>query len=276
MWIKSACLPCWPPYSQQVLHQRWIWGSHRQESIQGMHHDFEIQGKHHQKSQTGVSVVPQKGLVFLNKQALTYFNYCLFYRFNKENYEYQNIHRRDTVIGEIYRHLLNDDVIADINKRPSLFEMSWWQQKSCKTFPKGTWDCAAQKTRFLELNQTYHFHPGWCGCGMLQDTSVNFVCVCFLRTDIRFVRTDIRSDIRWGWGGGRGSAGVAWYQLLMLSPNLLIPHTNITFCNENMPCCANIILRCKYHSKFFLLCNFLFGVIEVWSISSFGLNMKSW
>ena len=129
-----------------------------------MSHGSDTQGRHHQKSQTGVSVAPQKGLVsfkfFLKKQALTYFNYFLFYRFNKENYEYQNIHKRDTVIGEIYRHLLNDDVIPDINKRPSLFEMSWWQQKNCKTFPKGTWDCAAQKTRFSELNQTYHFHPG--------------------------------------------------------------------------------------------------------------------
>ena len=77
-----------------------------------------------------------------------------------------------------------------------------------------------------------------------------------------------------GGGGCQGQQGVAQYQLLMLSPNLLIPHTNIIFWNENMmPCCANIILRCKYHSKF---CNFLFGVIEVWSISSFGLNMKSW
>ena len=33
-WIKKAWLPCWPLYSQQVLHQRWIWGSPKWESMQ--------------------------------------------------------------------------------------------------------------------------------------------------------------------------------------------------------------------------------------------------
>ena len=28
VWIKKARLPCWPLYSQQVLHQRWISGIH--------------------------------------------------------------------------------------------------------------------------------------------------------------------------------------------------------------------------------------------------------
>ena len=28
MWIKKTQLPWWPPYSQQVSHQRWIWGIH--------------------------------------------------------------------------------------------------------------------------------------------------------------------------------------------------------------------------------------------------------
>ena len=28
MWIKKARLPCWPLYSQQVSHQRWISGIH--------------------------------------------------------------------------------------------------------------------------------------------------------------------------------------------------------------------------------------------------------
>ena len=28
MWIKKAWLPCWPSRSQQVLHQRLIWGIH--------------------------------------------------------------------------------------------------------------------------------------------------------------------------------------------------------------------------------------------------------
>ena len=33
MWIKKAQLPCWPLSSQQVLHQRWIWGSHKRKSM---------------------------------------------------------------------------------------------------------------------------------------------------------------------------------------------------------------------------------------------------
>ena len=28
MWMEKAQLPCWPLYSQQVLHQRWISGIH--------------------------------------------------------------------------------------------------------------------------------------------------------------------------------------------------------------------------------------------------------
>ena len=28
-WIEKAWLPCWPLYSQQVSHQRWVWGSHK-------------------------------------------------------------------------------------------------------------------------------------------------------------------------------------------------------------------------------------------------------
>ena len=33
MWIEKAQLPCWPPYSQQVSHHRWIGGlACRQES----------------------------------------------------------------------------------------------------------------------------------------------------------------------------------------------------------------------------------------------------
>ena len=32
--LGLAWLPCWPPYSQQVSHQRGIWGSHKWESTQ--------------------------------------------------------------------------------------------------------------------------------------------------------------------------------------------------------------------------------------------------
>ena len=46
---------------------------------------------------------------------------------------------------------------------------------------------------------------------------------------------------------------IAIFDVLMLSPNLLVPHTNIIFSDGNtMPCSANIFLRCKYHSKIFL------------------------
>ena len=31
---KNTRLSCWPPKGQQVLHQRWVWGSHRRESMQ--------------------------------------------------------------------------------------------------------------------------------------------------------------------------------------------------------------------------------------------------
>ena len=57
-------LPCWPLYSQQVSHQRWIWGSHKQESMQKwIHSGFETQGRHHQKSKTGVSEAPRNELM---------------------------------------------------------------------------------------------------------------------------------------------------------------------------------------------------------------------
>ena len=62
-WVEKAWLPYWPLYSQQVSHQRWIWGSHKWESTQWTHPGFETQGRHHQKSKTGVSVAPQKGLM---------------------------------------------------------------------------------------------------------------------------------------------------------------------------------------------------------------------
>ena len=82
-WIETAQLPCWPLYSQQVSHQRWIWGSHKQENMQGIHPGFETQGRHHQKSKTGVSVAPQKGLMssknFLkNCQATPILQKCYF------------------------------------------------------------------------------------------------------------------------------------------------------------------------------------------------------
>ena len=70
MWIKKAQLPSWPPGGQQVLHQRWIWGIH---CMQAMKHASKgssqlwNQGRHPKKSKTGVSVVPQKGLMSFKK-----------------------------------------------------------------------------------------------------------------------------------------------------------------------------------------------------------------
>ena len=63
MRIKKAWLPCWSQYNQQVSHQRWIWGSHRQKvHKKGIYPGIETQGRCHQKSKTGVSMAPRKGL----------------------------------------------------------------------------------------------------------------------------------------------------------------------------------------------------------------------
>ena len=69
--IKKAWLLCWPPYSQQVSHQRWIWGIHcaqvRKQASKGIHPGFKTPGRRHQKSKIGVSVAPQKGLMSSKK-----------------------------------------------------------------------------------------------------------------------------------------------------------------------------------------------------------------
>ena len=53
---------------RQVLHQRWIWcircWDAEEACKQEIHTGFEIQGIPHQKSKTGVSVAPQKELMF--------------------------------------------------------------------------------------------------------------------------------------------------------------------------------------------------------------------
>ena len=50
MWVKKAQLPCWIFYSQQVSHQRWIWGSLQVRN----HASFENQESPHHKSTTYV------------------------------------------------------------------------------------------------------------------------------------------------------------------------------------------------------------------------------
>ena len=56
---------------QQVLHQRRISGIHCTQAMKytgkGIHPGFETQGRCHQKSKTGLSVAPHKGLIFSEK-----------------------------------------------------------------------------------------------------------------------------------------------------------------------------------------------------------------
>ena len=57
--------------SQQMLHQRWIWGVHHVQVTKHVsevvYPGFETLGRPHQKSKTGVSVAPQKGLMSSKK-----------------------------------------------------------------------------------------------------------------------------------------------------------------------------------------------------------------
>ena len=63
-WIKKT----WLPYSQQVLHHRWISLCTGDEACkQGIHPGFETHGRCHPKSKTGVSVAPQKELMYSKK-----------------------------------------------------------------------------------------------------------------------------------------------------------------------------------------------------------------
>ena len=56
-----------PLYSQQVSHQKWIWGSHKRESMQGIHPGFETQGRRHQKSKNRGINNPKKRSYVLQK-----------------------------------------------------------------------------------------------------------------------------------------------------------------------------------------------------------------
>ena len=79
---EMAQLPCWPPRGQQVSHQRWISGNMYCNTYASAklewgrtHSGFETKSRRHQKSETGVSVAPQKELMssknFFKKKALT-------------------------------------------------------------------------------------------------------------------------------------------------------------------------------------------------------------
>ena len=70
MSIKKAQLPCWPLYSQQVSHQRWIWGSHKWESMQkGSTLALKPRADVTRSPKLSVaSVAPRKGLMFSKKK----------------------------------------------------------------------------------------------------------------------------------------------------------------------------------------------------------------
>ena len=60
MWKRTAQLPCWPPKGQQ----EYISCVPSLPSVNNTAHSgFETERKHHQKSDTGASVAPQKGLM---------------------------------------------------------------------------------------------------------------------------------------------------------------------------------------------------------------------
>ena len=113
---------------------------------------------YHHKSEKKLHTKHQLQYSYKSNQILTFCHY----RFNTREYDYSTIHRTENVIGEIYRHILFDEMIPDLNKRPSLFDMSWWHFQHCKdrNYPNGTFKCTENGESFLILNQTYHFHPG--------------------------------------------------------------------------------------------------------------------
>ena len=52
-----------------------------------------------------------------------------------------------------------DQDVSNISKRPTLFDMSWWQFQHCmeKEYSQGPWNCTEQAEKFLKLNQTHDF-----------------------------------------------------------------------------------------------------------------------
>ena len=74
-WMRMAGLPCWLPRGQQVSYPRWVWGFHctqvMKHASHRIHSGFVTQSRHHQKSKTGVSVAPQKGVMSSKKIFLT-------------------------------------------------------------------------------------------------------------------------------------------------------------------------------------------------------------
>ena len=77
-------------WKRLVSHQRCIWGiccaQMRKLASKGIHLGFETQGRRHQKSKTGVSMAPKKGLVSYkkfnnNKNLLIFYNLKTFWKY---------------------------------------------------------------------------------------------------------------------------------------------------------------------------------------------------
>lgn len=77
-------------------------------------------------------------------------------------YNEASLYRKNTVIGEIYRHVMLNETVPGLDKRPGLIEMSWWQFIQCRNrgYPEGLWNCTELTRTYIHLNHTFHFHPG--------------------------------------------------------------------------------------------------------------------
>ena len=76
VWKRMAWLPCWPPRGQQVSHQNLrecvtVTHAHLPSMNKTAHFGFKTQ-RCHQKSKSGVSVAPQKGLISSKNNFLKY------------------------------------------------------------------------------------------------------------------------------------------------------------------------------------------------------------
>ena len=75
-------------------------------------------------------------------------------------YHPSRMYESDTVIAQIYRHILWDEPVPpSVNRSPSLLEMSYWQQKHCNDthYPPGLWNCAELNKKYKVLNEKYLF-----------------------------------------------------------------------------------------------------------------------
>ena len=64
-WRKTAQLPYWPPRGQQVSHKEGVTCMLLASANKAAHSGFKTRRRRHQKSKTGLSVAPQKGVMSL-------------------------------------------------------------------------------------------------------------------------------------------------------------------------------------------------------------------